>query len=202
MISRTELGKRIVVGIVAVFALVVLAAVVVETWDYLREQVATKLAPIIAGALGAGLFVLIVWFVWHLCADPTKRLAHGTRDALDYRFQRARITQELERRINALDEELQVRALAASARVHENAARAVSSANLRKELEELKGRSEQVVRRSQSLQLAKLLARYEAASRRLQSAESMSSAEKARLLADLRELLEEDASAMEIARAD
>lgn len=202
MTSRTEFGRRIVLGIAAALALTALAAVVVETWDYVREQFAAKLAPLIALALGAALVLLIVWFIWNLCADPTKRLAHRTRDALDYRVERARIANELERRIKALDEELQVRALAASARVHDNASRAVSNENLRKELEELKGRSEEVVRRSQSLELAKLLARYEAASLRLASAENMTAAEKAKLLANLRELLQKDAPASEIARAE
>jgi len=191
MTSRTELRKRLALGVAAVFALVLVAALAFETWDYMRQQVAAKLAPLIAAALGTGLFALIVWFLWSFCADPTKRSAYKLRDAIDYRFQRARITQELERRIGALDEELQVRALAASARVHDNASRAVSNANLRKELDELKDRSEEVVRREQSLQLARRLARCEAATLRLSEAESMTSAEKATLLAYLRELLQE-----------
>lgn len=191
MTSRTELRKRIALGVAAVFAAVLIAAIAFETWDYMREQVAAKLAPLIAAALGTGLFALIVWFLWNFCADPTKRAAISLRGAIDYRLQRTRLTQELERRMKAVDEELQVRALAASARVHDNASRAVSNANLRKELDELKDRSEEVVRREQSLQLARLLARYEAATLRLSEAENMTSAEKARLLADLRALLEE-----------
>jgi hypothetical protein len=196
MTSPTDRLRRVGLVAAAVVTIALLGVVAVETFRYVQERVATALAPILGAALGAALFLLVVWFLWHLLKDPTKRLAERTRDEIDYRVERARAQAQLERRIAALDEELQVRALSASARVHENASRAVSEARLQRELEELKARSEQVVLRAQSVEIARMLTRYEAAYHRLRASPSMTAAEKADLLADLRAQLTSESSAV------
>ena len=181
-------------AIAAAFGLFVIAVVAIATAKYVQDHVAAALAPIMAAALGVALFVLLLYFLWHVAKDPTRRLAERTRDEIDYRFQRSRAKRELERRVAALDDELQVRALTASARVHESASRAVADAALRQELEQLKGRSEEVVMRAQSAEIERLLARYQAAHLRLDNSPHLTPAEKAQLLADLRGLLAEGAS--------
>ena len=192
MTSRTDLRRRVALGIAALLGLAVVGVLVAATARYVHEHIATSLAPILAAALGVALFVGILYFLWHVLRDPTRRLAENTRDEIDYRVERARVKRELERRVAALDEELRVRALTASARVHESASRAVADAELRRELEELKGRSEAVVMRAQSLEVTRLIARYEAAHLKLDSSPNLTPAEKADLLEELRELLAED----------
>ncbi len=180
--------------VAALFALLLVGFVAVETAKFVKLSVAPALAPILGTAFALALFFAILYFLWHLLADPTKRLAEHTRDELDYRMERSRTAAELKRRIAAIEEEQRVRALTASARVHERASRAVSEGQMQLELEELKGRSERVVMRSQSAGVARMLARYEAAFFRLQNASDMTSAEKARLLEEMRGLLSEDGS--------
>jgi hypothetical protein len=192
MTSPTDLWQRVAQVIAALFGLVVIGVLAVETAKVVQDRIATTLAPILAAALGVALFVGVVYFLWHVLKDPTRRLGERTRDEIDYRFQRSRAVHELERRADAFEEEQRIRALAASARVHESASRAVTDATLRRELEELKGRSEDVVMRSQSVVVARMLARYEAAYMKLNAAENMTSAEKAQLVEQLRDLLADE----------
>jgi hypothetical protein len=176
-------------AIAALFGLVVLGVIAVETASFVKQHIASAVAPLLAAALAVALVGALVYFLWHVAADPSKRLGERTRDEIDYRVQRSRVASELQRRIAAVEEEQRIRALTATARVHERAARAVSDGKMQLELEELKGRSEQVVMRAQSADVARLLARYEAAFWKLNAAEHMSASEKARLLREMHELL-------------
>jgi hypothetical protein len=140
---------------------------------------------------GAGEFGVVLRFLYGAVISPVRRLVGGMRDEVDYRYRLARAESELKRRIAAIEEEHRVRALTASARVHENAARAVTDADLQLELEELRGRSERVVLRSQSTHAARMLARYQAAFFSLKEARHLTRAEKARLLEEMRGILAE-----------
>ena len=83
MTSRTDLWRRVGLVIAAIFGLLVIGIVAVETAKYVQDHVAATLAPILAAALGAALFLLLLYFLWHVAKDPTRRLAERTRDEID-----------------------------------------------------------------------------------------------------------------------
>ncbi len=187
-------GSRVVRIIAIVFGLVLVGIVAIETAKFVKVRVAPALAPILAAAFVLTLFAAVLYFLWHFCADPTRRLAERARDEFDYRREHRRTANELERRIAAIEEEQRVRALTATARVHESATLAVADGNMQLALEDLKHRSEQVVMSAQSVDVARMLARYEAAFFKLKNAQHMNAAEKTLLLEEMRAVLADDAT--------
>jgi len=180
-------------AIAALFGLLILGVIAIETAKYVKLHIAPALAPLLATLFTVAASAALLFFLYRVFAGPTQRLAERTRDEIDYRYQLSRAGGELKRRIAAIEEEQRVRALTSSARVHENASRAVSEGQLHLELEELKGRSEEVVMRSQATGIARTLARYQAAFWDLKKAEHMSPTDKARLLEEMRGILADDA---------
>jgi len=174
-----------------VAGLVILGLIGIETARFITRSLPSGLAPLSSAVIGFAASGSLLYVLYRLLGAPTLGLARRVGDQVDYRYQRARAGSELKRRLRAIAEEDRVRALTASARVHENAARAVSEGELHVELEELKGRSEQVVMRSQSTGAARMLARYQAAFWSLKQARHMTPGEKARLLQEMRGVLAE-----------
>lgn len=132
----------------------------------------------------------LVYAFRELLAGPIHRRVRRVADNLEYRWQRAGAARELRRRALSIEEEQRVRMLTLSARVYEQAAEAITDGKLRLELEDLKARSERVVMRAQAHEIERFILRYQVAFTQLSSAPNLSAAEKARLIGEMRELMQ------------
>ena len=194
-------------GVLPLRTTVKIVAVLIGAWIvYLVAPGATRFVrepggPFFGVLILVAMAGFLVYAFRELLAGPIHRRVRRIADALELRWQRAGAARELRRRALSVDEEQRVRMLALSARVYEQAAKAITDGKLRRELEDLKARSERVVMRARAHEIERFILRYQIAFTQLSSAPNLSAGEKVRLIREMRELMQAELDGEDAAEA-
>lgn len=171
----------------------VLALATPGVFRYVDEHIAPFFGRLLLLAMG----VFMVYACIELLGGSTHRLVRRLAERIDYFRQHRAARTELQRRVLSVEEEQRARMLSMSARIHEQAAGAIHDGKVMVELEKLRASSESVLLRAQAHEIERYVLRYEIAFTQLSNAPNMSSAEKARVIREMREQLQSEINVQE-----